>query len=206
MRPTTRIRILDYLHKQQGASVDELSLSLGMTGANIRHHLAILESNGLVEAISERREGRGRPEHIYGLSRRVLGDGLETLARALLDVYVKRGADNAQPAGLDSLASAILNGDNVPPNDPILTRRLTKTIDRLNALRYQARWEAGADGPHIILGRCPYSAIIVEHPELCQMDAALLVQQTGLQAEQTAKLQPSTRGYPYCIFKLLIKK
>jgi DNA-binding transcriptional ArsR family regulator len=48
MCPPTRLRILDYLRKQQSASVHELSISMAMTGANVRHHLAVLESNDLI--------------------------------------------------------------------------------------------------------------------------------------------------------------
>ena len=205
MRPTTRFRILEYLRKNQTATGHELSRALSMTGANIRHHLAVLESNGLVESISHRQEGRGRPVKIYGLSRRVVGDGLEDLARAMLDVFVKSPNGEVPEAGLRSMTLS-LAGEITPVPERLLTRRLNKTVDRLNELHYQARWEAGVDGPHVILGQCPYSAIITDYPELCRMDAFLLEQRTGSPAEQTAKLQPSAKGYPFCIFKISVKK
>jgi len=205
MLPNTRTRILEYLRKQQTASVHDLSRALGMTGANIRHHLSFLESTGLVEPVSERREGRGRPVRFYGLSRRVIGDGLQDLAKALLDVFVKSSTADMQEAGMQSLALS-LGSKAASPSEPLLTHRLAQTIDLLNKLHYQAHWEAGADGPHIILGLCPYSAIIGAYPELCRMDAFLLEQQAGRPVEQAAKLQPSTGGYPYCLFKLTVKK
>ena len=205
MRPTTRFRILEYLRKNQTASGHELSRALGMTGANIRHHLAVLESNGLVESISHRQEGRGRPVKIYGLSRRVVGDGLEDLARTMLDVFVKNPTGEEPEASLRSMALR-LAGESSPVPDRQLTRQLNQIVDRLNELHYQARWEAGMDGPHVILGHCPYSAIITDYPELCRMDAFLLEQRTGLPAEQTAKLQPSAKGYPFCTFKITVKK
>jgi len=205
MRPTTRFRILEYLRKNQTSSGHELSRALGMTGANIRHHLAVLESNGLVESISHRQEGRGRPLKIYGLSRRVVGDGLEDLARTMLDIFVKSQTREAPEVSLRSVALR-LAGESSPVPERQLTRRLNQTIDRLNELHYQARWEAGVDGPHIILGQCPYSAIITNYPELCRMDAFLLEQRTGMPAEQTTKLQPSAKGYPFCTFKISMKE
>jgi predicted ArsR family transcriptional regulator len=204
MRPTTRFRILEYLRKNQSASGHELSRALGMTGANIRHHLTVLESNGLIESISHRQGGRGRPVKIYGLSRRVVGDGLEDLARTMLDVFVRSPTGEAPEASL-RLIALHLAGESSPVPEHLLTRRLNQTVDRLNELHYQARWEAGVDGPHIILGKCPFSAIITDYPELCQVDAFLLEQRSGQPAEQTAKLQPSARGYPFCTFKISVK-
>lgn len=199
MRPTTRLRILDYLRKRQTASVRELSRALAMTGANIRHHLAVLESNDLIEAINRRQEGRGRPANVYGLSRRVLGDGLDELAGAMFDVWLKDAADEVQEAGLRSVARR-LTGENLPaPNIPV-PQRLALAVDRLNELHYQARWEASAAGPRILLGHCPYAEIISRYPELCRMDAYLLELQLILPARQTAKLERSATGLPQCAF------
>ena len=135
----TRLRILDYLRKQQTASVHELSNALAMTGANVRHHLGVLESNDLIELISQRREGRGRPVNVYGLSRRVLGDGLDGLAGAMLEVWLKDAPQAVREAGLRSVALR-LGGNNIPGSGTLLPRRLTQAVDRLNELHYQARW------------------------------------------------------------------
>lgn len=206
MRPTTRFRILEYLRKNQTASGHELSRALGMTGANIRYHLAVLESNGLIESISHRQEGRGRPVKIYALARRVVGDGLEDLARAMLDVFVKRPPTREAPDSGLRLTALRLAGETSPVPERLITRRLNQTVDRLNELHYQSRWEAGVDGPHVILGHCPYSAIIADYPELCLMDAFLLEQRAGSPVEQIARLQPSAKGYPFCTFKITVKK
>ncbi|HVM72924.1 MAG TPA: ArsR family transcriptional regulator, partial [Anaerolineales bacterium] len=158
MSPPTRLRILDYLRKQQTASVHELSAALDMTGANVRHHLAVLESNDLIELISQRREGRGRPVNVYALSRRVLGDGLDGLAGAMFEALLRESPPALQEAGLRAMARK-LAGMKTPGTDTPLLRRLIQAVDRLNELHYQARWEAGSDGARIILGHCPYAAI-----------------------------------------------
>jgi len=197
----TRLRILDYLRKQQTASVRELSRALAMTGANIRHHLALLESNDVIEMIGQQREGRGRPGNIYSLSRRVLGDGLDELANAMLEVWLRDTTEAALESGLRSMAQR-LGGTARPKADSLPTQRLSRLVDRLNELHYQSRWEAGMSGPNIILGHCPYAAIIASNPELCRMDAFLLEQWMDLPVEQTAKLQKSVKGYPYCAFRV----
>ena len=201
MLPPTRLRILETLRKQQTASVHELSNALAMTGANVRHHLAVLESNELIEVISQRREGRGRPAAVYGLSRRVLGDGLDGLAGAMFDSLLRGAPESVREAGLRAMALR-LGGKNMPGHDTRLPHRLTLVVDRLNELHYQARWEAGIDGARFILGHCPYAAIVAEYPELCRMDAYLLEQRSGSPVEQMAKLQPSAKGYPFCVFRV----
>jgi predicted ArsR family transcriptional regulator len=199
MRPTTRLRILDYLRRQQSASVGELSRLLALTGANIRHHLAVLESNGLVELIGRRVQGRGRPENIYALSRQVLGDGLDHLARALINVWLSNAPESVLEAGLRSVAFQI-GGSNLPGPEILLPHRLARLVDRLNELHYQSRWEAGLKGPNVILGHCPYAAIIASNPEICRLDAILVEQWTGSTAEQIAMLKKSAKGVPYCSF------
>ncbi len=201
MRPPTRLRILDYLRKQQTASVYELSSALVMTGANVRHHLAVLESNELIEVISQRREGRGRPVNVYSLSRRVLGDGLDALAGAMFASLFRETPEAAREAALRSIALH-LGGNDLPNPTTPPPRRLTQAVDRLNELHYQARWEAGIDGARIILGHCPYAAIIADYPELCRIDAFLLEQRSGALVTQVAKLQPSAKGYPFCLFRV----
>ena len=199
MRRTTRLRIVDYLRKHQTATVRELSRALGMTGANIRHHLVVLESTDLIGVLGQRREVRGRPVNVYGLSRRLLGDALDELSSALLGEWLPSRSEAQREQALRALGRTLggaeTGGQDLPP-----TKRLAALVARLNELHYQARWEAGPAGPRLILGHCPYAAIIAKHPELCRMDAFLLEQRLGLSAAQTAKLERSARGELFCAF------
>jgi predicted ArsR family transcriptional regulator len=63
-------------------------------------------------------------------------------------------------------------------------------LEKLNASHYMARWEAGAEGPRVILGMCPYAALIEKHPELCRMDTAMLSAYLGQDVKQRTKLSP----------------
>jgi predicted ArsR family transcriptional regulator len=199
MRLTTQLRIMNFLRKQGSATVHELSRAFRLSGANIRHHLAVMKSNDLIESISQQRQGKGRPVWVYGLSQRVLGDGLDNLVRAIFDALFRTKSDEDREAYLKSVAVS-LGGKNPSRTELLQPAHLNRVIDRLNELHYQARWEAGLDGPHVILGHCPYATIIATYPELCRMDALLLLQHIGLPVEQTAKLQPSAKGHPFCSF------
>lgn len=202
MNIPTRLRILDYLKKQHAASARELGSALGMTRANIRHHLVVLETSELVEVIGKKVEGRGRPQNVFGISQRSLGDGLDKLSSALLHELLEKLPLSEQVVKLESLAARLGNGIN-PTDGTQLSKRLSELILKLNDSHYQARWEAGATGARIVLGHCPFSAIINEHPELCRLDSIILAQYLpGYQVVQLAKLELSSQGYPQCLFAI----
>jgi predicted ArsR family transcriptional regulator len=192
--PTARQKVLAHLKKNRATSAREIARALKMSAPNVRHHLGILVSDGRLEVTSVRqRGGRGRPEKMYSLSQSVLGDNLAVLADALL---IEMGSTLRQGSGqglnVESLASRILD-DGQFSNFPI-TKRLSLLVEKLNAMHYQARWEAGAEGPRIIFGRCPFAKIIERHPELCKIDTALLGNSLERPIIQLQKNEAGARG------------
>jgi len=186
---TARQKVLTHLKKTRSASAREIARALKMSAPNVRHHLSVLRSDGRVEMMETRpRDGRGRPEKLYSLSQAALGDNLSALADALLSV-------EGYKFKVEGVASRLLNSNQFT-NLPI-TKRLALLVEKLNEMHYQARWEASAEGPRVILGRCPYAKIIEEHPELCQMDAAMLKGALGNNVEQIAKME---KMHGACIF------
>lgn len=199
--PTARQKVFAYVSKRRAVSAAEISRDLGMTQANARYHLSILRRNGQVEVVGKRAAGTrgGHPIKIYALSRYILGDGLPALSSHLLDEWLGSVSEREKESRLTNLAKRLAC---LPTREasasPMI--RLAETVNRLNELGYQTRWEAHADGPRIILGHCPYAAIIREHPELCQMDAALLGECLAERVTQIAKLEGEEGGRPYCVF------
>lgn len=192
----TRQGILDYLQTNHQATPGELSRSLQVTAANIRHHLGILQEQGLVEVVGQSvPSGRGRPRQFYALSPSAQANNLAQLTRALLECIAPDQEEIlrkvAQTLARESLA--------VHPNP---TQRLYQAVQRLNALNYNARWEARAGGPRVMLEHCPYAPILDQHPELCQMDGYLVERLTGLDVQQTARIEQSSMGPNACIFSV----
>lgn len=163
---TSRQKVFNHLRKTRSASAREIARALNMSAPNVRHHLSILCADGRVEVTEARsRDGRGRPENLYSPAQSALGDNLPVLADALLSegVNAKKLAKRiAERRGLLELSA-----------QPI-AKRLRLLAEKLNEMHYQARWEAGAEGPRVLFGRCPYAAVITNYPELCVMDEALL--------------------------------
>ena len=199
-KTNSRQKILNALRKQTAATPVELAKALRLSPANMRHHLSRLLADGLVEVSGARTDGlRGRPHKVYRLSRLALGDNLPTLASGLLAQFVDALNGDAQSTSLRRLA------EQISPTQPLersahITRRLAQTIETLNRMHYQAHWEAHASGPRILLGQCPYAAIIMSHPALCLLDKALLEMHLAQSVEQLTKLEQNERGLPVCLF------
>lgn len=200
-----RQRILIYLRQHKGVSAAEIGRAFRVTAANIRRHMSILVSDGRVEILGLRAvEGPGRPVQIFGLADAGLEDHLAGLAEALLVQLAEGVPKDRQDAILRTLALRLqpehpgLAGDN----NANITRRLAASIELLNRLGYQARWEAHAAAPKIIFEHCPYRVLVGRHPELCRMDVILVSDYLGRDVEQTAKLEKNARGTFFCQFVL----
>jgi DeoR family transcriptional regulator, suf operon transcriptional repressor len=177
---TARQKVLAHLYKTGSASVREITRALKMSAANVRHHLRVLTFDGRLEVMSVRgREGRGRPEKVYSIPRAALGDNLSALSDALL-------TETGLSVRIEALAKRLV-GESSFKNQPV-AKRLNLVVEKLNQMKYHARWEAGPEGPRIIFGHCPYAAIIEKHPELCRMDESLLKELMGQSAEQLTKI------------------
>lgn len=195
----TRQEIIDYLKRRRSATVAALSQALAMTRPNIRHHLDLLQEQGLLQLAGERPvNGRGRPTLVYMLAPAAGQDGLPQLVQALLDEINAEENENRRSDKLKRLAERLYRGP--APNDQPVTSRLNHAVKQLEQLHYEAHWEAHAEGPQVILGQCPYAAIIQHHPELCQMDRHLVEGLTGRPAEQVEKITYKPEGPHTCRF------
>jgi predicted ArsR family transcriptional regulator len=201
---TTRQRILEYIESQRAVTATDISQALRMTPANARHHLAILQEQGSVKIIGQRpKEGKGRPAQVFSTSGQITGNNLDQLSSALLAEAEQRLSPGAHQNYLKRIAQRL----TPPPANngrrgSNLSQRLYDTIQHLNKRDYHARWEAHVFAPRLILGHCPYRAIIKEHPELCQIDTHILEDLLGEEVEQLAKLTPDNRGATSCIFQI----
>jgi len=190
-----------YLKENRAVSVQELSRTWGLTRADIRYHLNGLLQEGVLER-APRGESqpvhRGRPEQIYRLSvSSSTGGNLIPLCEVLLDEVVSALPAGSKEQALRALA-AKLAGQGIPT--PHLTQRLNQAADLLSQRGYQARWEAHASGPRILLRRCPYAALLPAHPYLCTLDQYLLEQLTRIPLQLSEQINLSGSRPPACVF------
>jgi predicted ArsR family transcriptional regulator len=197
----TQQKIYQYLEQHSAASASELGTAFGMTTANIRHHLTLMIEDGTLEAFHKAPTSRGRPLYLYRLSPKSQANNLAVLAQALLLEFLTSARPEDLPGAMRTLEGRLLEigkaGSPLPQASTHLTLRLSGAVQFLKPWHYQARWEAHANGPRLMLAHCPYAALLPQHPELCQMDAFLLEGLLGAAVSQTASQR---LGAPVCLF------
>ena len=198
---TSRQRIVEYLFARPNAMSLEIARALQLSQADVRHHLSNLTQEGVVVVSGTRKPaGRGRPNHLYMLASQAQEHNLDQLASHML-TQLFTGADPIEQRELlHHLARQLAGLD--PTRTPPGSYRLLQTVRRLNELHYRSRWEARRGAPHVILGHCPYAAILGDHPELCHLDALLIGFLSVSPAEQLKKLAEDPGGGHYCLFQL----
>lgn len=192
--------ILDLLQKQPSVCAEDLGAALLKTRANIQYHLKRMEKAGWIELVAAAapQKGQGRPRHYYALSSRGRANNFPRLAAALLDRLFPQGLPAAERAARAAeLAALLFRGDPNPTVKPF-ARQLNQLVKELTAQGYQARWEARAAGPVVVFRNCPYYDLLPGHPELCQVDAALLRLALKKGVTQQSKIQVPT--LPACRF------
>jgi predicted ArsR family transcriptional regulator len=198
----TRRKIIEYLEENRVASAFDLSRNLRMTIANVRHHLGVLNNEKVVELIGKNKStSRGRPIHLYMLTRKAHNHNLDGLASALMRILFRDRPTKQQDNRLKRLATD-LGSLNEADFSGTITQRLYATVLHLDELGYNARWEAHANAPRLILGHCPYMAIIDLHPQLCKMDRHLLERMLEQPVEQIVKFDRNPNSLHYCVFSI----
>jgi predicted ArsR family transcriptional regulator len=198
---TARQRVLAFIGHRNPVTTAQIGQALGMSAPTVRHHLAILVADGRISLEEHEGHGkRGRPEKWYRLSDRVAGENLAMLSEILLSAWLAEVTDTNHEAAMRTLAQKLAERIGAMDAGLPAPKRVVQLTERLNALHYQARWEAGAEGPRILFGHCPYAAVIEAHPELCSMDTALLSGELRAEMEQLAKIERKPGGASQCIF------
>ncbi len=199
---STRNKILAFLANRGPASAVELSHALKLTAANIRHHLQVLQNEGVVIPIQTTSKGnRGRPARLYGLIDHKKAHNLDRLCAAIL-LQIRATASPIEKKDLLRSIAHQLVADRSTPPATNLTQRLIHAAKTLNQMSYKASWEAHREAPTIKFAHCPYASIVDSFPELCQMDIFLLEKLMQCPVELLATRQPTGSGEHICRFRL----
>ncbi len=198
---TARRRVLSYLENHPGKSAVEIGRSLNMSAADVRHHLSILMADGRIAQMGlTRRAGRGRPVKLYGLPDHSFGDNFPALLDAVLDEFLGGLSQKQRQARVEAVADRLRRECSGVDHQASLMSRLAEVVLGLNKMHYRSRWEAGPEGPRVLLGHCPYAAILDHHPELCRMDTHQLSGCLGGAARQIARIGQA--GAAQCVFSI----
>jgi predicted ArsR family transcriptional regulator len=200
--------MLDYLRTHHDATAADLARALRLTHADVRYHLNLLLDEGALIVTDWRVKGRGRPARCYRSATAAPKTSFDLLASSLLTESLSGLPATDQDALLRRIAARLAlqpwpirqakfpRGDRPPiiATSSSLSSRLVHAVACLNDLGYQARWEAHADSPRLILEHCPFAALHDDHPALLRLDELLI---ETLLAAPVMRLATSEHGHPH---------
>jgi len=166
--PSSRAQLLTYLQASGDVhSIEALTRELGLHSNTVRAHLDVLLAAGQVERIRLRPQGRGRPPLAFRATRDTHSP-YDELSRNLSHALTAA----AQPSLAEETATrwaATLTP--VPPAESA-DDAVDLAIVALRAMGFTA--DVTQLGDSIVLGSCPFAALISEHPVICDIHTALL--------------------------------
>lgn len=168
---TSRENILRIVAESETpCSVEDISGVTGLHANTIRTHLEVLRAAGRIERTRGNAAGRGRPRWLYSATESV-NDPYHALSAELTTALTAA----ADPELAGQAAHRWRAADGVT-HDPV------DSPDEAVALAADALVKLGFDvdvspvGNAIYLGRCPYAALVVQHPIICDIHARALEQ------------------------------
>ena len=180
---STRGQIITLL-RRSSRTVDELAQALELTHTAVRAHLAALERDGLVHQRSERR-GSGKPSSVYDLTpaaEYLFPKSYGQFLDQLLDVLGEHLPPDEVETLLRETGRRIAVEWKILPGD--LHVRLEAAIEVLNDLGGLMEQETEGETLCIRGYRCPFAAVVLEHPEVCNLAETLLSDLVGVPVQE----------------------
>src|SRR6266513_3529280 len=183
---STRGQIITLL-RRSSRTVDELAQALELTHTAVRAHLAALERDGLVNQRSERR-GSGKPSSVYDLTpaaEYLFPKSYGQLLDQLLDVLGEHIPADEVETLLREAGRRLAAEWKIPHGE--LRVRLEAAVEVLNELGGLMEQEAAKEtGEALCIRgyRCPFAAVVREHPEVCRLAETLLSDLVGVPVQE----------------------
>ena len=173
---TTRQKVLETLLTHDVRTINDIAEDVGINPISVRHHIARLEADGLVDS-REERHGVGRPRRLYYLTEngrekfptrylrltlRLLAQLTDTVPQSFVDLLFTQMAEELLVEYQDRL------------EDLSMEDRLELVTELLTDEGFIVEWEKRGDKYIIRESNCPYYYIGQDHPEICKVDQTLI--------------------------------
>lgn len=204
--PKSQDRIIDRLKTRGPQSVKILSKQLAMTTMGVRQHLADLETRGLVLQTQEERQTRGRPVHLWKLSKsghNRFPDSHAQTALELIDVIRSSLGEESLNQLIDSRSEKVEASYRAQLD--AAAPELQQRIERLAQLRseegYMAEVRLLPDGWMLIENHCPICSAATSCQQFCKSELEIF--QRLFENEATvARTDHLLKGARRCAYKI----
>ena len=173
--PKSQNRIMDRLKARGPQSVKILSKQLGMTTMGVRQHLADLETKGLLAQTQQERQTRGRPVHLWKLTKsghNRFPDSHSQTTLELIDVIRSSLGEESLNQLIDSRSKKVEVNYRAELN--AAGPGLQQQIERLAQLRsdegYMAEVRLLPDGWMLIENHCPICRAATNCQQFCKSE------------------------------------
>lgn len=187
------------------ATVGDIAETLEMNQANIRRHLAVLRSEGLVDVRLQKHEV-GRPAYVYGLTERALE--LSAHYPRLVNRMVKRLAAMPDSAPMleqlfDGVADEVTGAYRPMVTGTTLEQRVAETSIALKEEGIVDHWRKDDDGYHLMNTSCPYrkAADVTDAP--CHADHKVVQALVGAPVEQVSRIVDGQHVCEYLVREIV---
>lgn len=203
----TRRQILEILRERNEATVDDIVADLellrgSITSVTVRHHLAKLQEDGLVDNSQMlHRSTPGRPQYIYVLTEQgnsFFPNNYHNLAANLLKQMKSQLPQNQVNVIIEGVADAMASEANIP-QDRSLRERMDKVVEYLNTQGYEADWDVHKEGFVLNTHNCPYHDVEHHDDTLCQMDMRLISSMLGVVPRLLSRISDDDEACSYLI-------
>lgn len=199
---TTRERVLQTLHQAQRCTINEIADAVQINPISVRHHIAKLQIEGLVDS-AEERHGVGRPRRVYFLTEL----GLERFPTRYVQMSLRLLEQLKQklPAHLvqelfTEIARTLMN-EQTAGNSDLANMAIEQRLELVKTLLmkegFELEWEQKDGAYYIRETNCPYFQIGQAHPEICLIDQTLI---SNVLAVPVQKVRCVLHGDNYCTY------
>jgi predicted ArsR family transcriptional regulator len=173
-----RATLLEILGQRGPMSIDDLARAAGRSKMALRYHLSSLAREGLVVFLPGQPSGEvGRPRAMVALAEQAY-EGLpkqyDRLVLGLLDEMTALLGTDQTRAILRRLGQRKAGSARLLRRRPGNRPRLQSAVKYLAEQGYLPRWERAAGQLTLHIGNCPYRQVAQVHPDVCEVDLALL--------------------------------
>lgn len=193
--------VLDTLLKRQRCTINDLAEVAEINPISMRHHIAKLESEGLVTT-QVVRKGVGRPHHVYFLT----NAGMErfpqrylTLSIRLLEQLKENLPKKTVKKLFKEIASGMVDDHTAQINlvELDLDDRVELITQLLQTEGFSIEISPLEEGVQIKETSCPYKHVGQEHPEICLVDETIIEKVLDTEIEKTHCV---LNGDPFCAY------
>lgn len=201
----TRREILKLMRSTEIATVKTIAESLELSVPTVRHHMAILERDGLVLRSIER--GKiGKPPIIYSLSLKgeeSFPKKYDRLSSALIEQAKFKDGQDAVLDLMRDIAQRKVHKRDAAPDRLAREDQIDLMLAIMEEEGFEPQLDFQAKQVEIRHHTCPYQAVALEHPEVCELDVQIIQCCLGGTIERTAWRPDGDR---VCVFITSIKQ